>query len=102
MGDQSQTTTSSNAASEGVFCVPTWIARIEQGILVLFGALLVALGLAQALSSMLTKNMPQVFSIDLGVGIIVVGTALCWRMMQKRTFHLLRKGELSLLHFILG
>jgi mannose/fructose/N-acetylgalactosamine-specific phosphotransferase system component IIC len=100
--EKSQTTTSSSGASKGNYRVPTWIARLEQAILVLLGVFLVALGLAQVLSSMLTKNMPQFFSIGLGAGIIAVGAAVCWRMLQKRTFHLLRNGELSLLHFILG
>ena len=87
---------------EAEYPVPAWVARVEQALLILAGLIIIGVGLAQAFTSMLSGGTSTAFSIILGVAIIAVGSGLCWRMLQTKTYQLLRKGELSLLHFIIG
>ena len=80
---------------------PTWYARLNQGCLVLFVWVFGLFGLGHAAKALTLDNGPEkIMLLVAGMGTAAAALAISWKVMQKRTFELLRRKWTTFLHFI--
>ena len=77
--------------------VPAWLARAQQGLVILVAIVIILLGIAQLLGPFLTIGAPPAISVGLGCLMVLVGALTCWRFFQRQTFKSLRTGRFTLL-----